>query len=198
MSSLRILPLVVALLFGWVGGVQAQSLVAAGFEDGRKGPAGSPGGWELELEIGRFLARGDTDSESGDALYGGRARRWLTDRWAVDLGVRLLDVDEAAGESVDVYFIDLATRHRIFDGERIDLVVFGGPGLFREKFREGPQSVTFDELTVHAGLGARIALGPRGFLRPEVRGRWIDGVFDDDVHAEVGVSFGIGLGSRSD
>ena len=44
----------------------------------------------------------------------------------------------------------------------------GRAGIFRARsFGE-----TFNQNTVHLGLGAEIGLGARAYLRPEVRGRW--------------------------
>lgn len=179
MPKTRVVSVAMVLAVGWLGSAHARD----------------PSRWDLELELGQFLSQAETDSDSRDTLYGVGVRRWLGESWSLGLAGRVLDVEEGAGESLEVYFVDLTGGYRVFDAESVDLVVLGGPGLFRVEFEEGPQSESTDELTLHAGLGARVDLGKRAFLRPEVRGRWIDGVLDDEIHAEVGVAFGIRLGS---
>lgn len=81
---------------------------------------------------------------------------------------------------------DAAVKAYFLHADRFELYAVASPGLIKAS-GENPK------LILHAGLGAEIGLTPRIYLRPEVRGRWLDqGLKDDNSR----VDYSLGLGWR--
>jgi len=104
---------------------------------------------------------GDSGS-SHPRTFGIRGSYRFTDNWAVEGAFAKVDV---GGQ---FWFGDVSAKAYLVDTSRFEIYALGGPGRFRAKaFGD-----TFNQNTVHLGLGAEIGLGTRAYLRPEVRGRW--------------------------
>ena len=104
---------------------------------------------------------GDSGS-SHPRTFGIRGSYRFTDVWAVEGAFAKVDV---GGQ---VWFGDVSAKAYLVDTSRFEIYALGGPGRFRSRFFGD----TFNQNTVHLGLGAEIGLGARAYLRPEVRGRW--------------------------
>jgi hypothetical protein len=129
------------------------------------------GSFEL---FGSYLRRDSAD----DSGLGLRAGYRFTDRWAVEgTALRVNDSHD------NIWLGDLSAKFYLKTGGRTELFALAGPGSLR--FPGGPS-----ETTVHAGLGAEIALGGRTYLRPEARARWIDEDFDIDPVLDYSLGFG--------
>jgi hypothetical protein len=102
---------------------------------------------------------------SGDGhprLFGARGSYRFSDTWAVEAAYSKVDVDG------QLWFWDVSAKAYLIDTSHFEIYALGGPGIFRAKsFGE-----TFNQDTVHLGLGAEIGLGARAYLRPEIRGHW--------------------------
>jgi len=104
---------------------------------------------------------GDSGS-SHPRTFGLRGSYRFTDTWAVEGAFAKVDV---GGQ---VWFGDLSAKAYLVDTSHFEIYALGGPGRFRSRFFGD----TFNQNTVHLGLGAEIGLSSRAYLRPEVRGRW--------------------------
>jgi hypothetical protein len=81
---------------------------------------------------------------------------------------------------------DAAVKAYFLHADRFEMYTVASPGLIKAS-GENPK------LILHAGLGAEIGLTPRIYLRPEVRGRWLDqGLKGDNSR----VDYSLGLGWR--
>lgn len=89
-------------------------------------------------------------------------------------------------EDVDVWFGDLSLKAYFVHADRFEMYALAGPGLFRVESED-------EETTVHFGFGGDISLSERAYLRPEVRGRWLEDElrFDDGI-----VDYSLGIGWR--
>jgi opacity protein-like surface antigen len=94
--------------------------------------------------------------------FGIRGSYRFTDVWAVEGAFAKVDV---GGQ---VWFGDVSAKAYLVDTSRFEIYALGGPGRFRSRFFGD----TFNQNTVHLGLGAEIGLGARAYLRPEIRERW--------------------------
>lgn len=135
-------------------------------------------GFSLDL-FGSYLtaeADGDTADEES---WGLRGSYRFTNVWALEAA--LATVRE---EGEDAYFGDVSVKAYLFRSNRFDGYLLGGAGLLKVNDHE--------ETTLHAGLGAEIALGERTYLRPEVRARWLE----EDVDAVTFMEYSLGIGWR--
>lgn len=94
--------------------------------------------------------------------FGIRGSYRFTDVWAVEAAFAKVDI---GGQ---VWFGDVSAKAYLVDTSRFEVYALGGPGRFRSRFFAD----TFNQNTVHLGLGAEIGLGARAYLRPEIRERW--------------------------
>jgi hypothetical protein len=138
-------------------------------------------GGSLDL-FGAYVRPIDSDSEDTEA-YGVRGGYRFNNVLAVEASLSKLN------EDVDLYFGDLSLKAYVMHSDRFEVYALAGPGRFR--IEEG--IFEEDEDTVHAGIGAEIALGERAVLRPEVRGRWLT----DEIKFDEGlVDYSLGFGWR--
>ncbi len=112
----------------------------------------------LEVFAGFF---GDSDP-GYPRTFGLRGSYRFTDIWAVEAAYSKLDL---GGE---LWFGDVSAKAYFFRADRFRFYALGGPGLYSVRFF----GESFNQNTVHLGLGTEIDLGARAYLRPEVRGRW--------------------------
>jgi opacity protein-like surface antigen len=104
---------------------------------------------------------GDSGSDH-PKVFGARGSYRFSEVWALEATYSKADVDG------QVWFGDVSAKAYLVDTSHFEIYALGGPGIFRAKaFGD-----TFNQNTVHLGLGAEIGLGARAYLRPEVRGRW--------------------------
>jgi opacity protein-like surface antigen len=102
-------------------------------------------------------------SDSGHPrTFGVRGSYRFTDVWAVEAAVSKVDIGGEVG------FGDVSAKAYFFRADRFRIYALAGAGLFRSRFFGD----TFEEDTIHLGLGTEIALGARTYLRPEIRSRW--------------------------
>lgn len=84
----------------------------------------------------------------------------------------------------DVWFGDVSAKAYLVHSQPFEIYALAGPGLVRLSGME-------DKATVHFGIGAEIGVGRRGYLRPEVRGRWLaDELRSDDGIVDYSLGFG--------
>ena len=109
-----------------------------------------------------FAGYYDTSGSGNPKAFGLRGSYRFSDVWAVEAAYSKVDVDG------QLWFGDVSAKAYLVDTSHFEIYALGGPGRFTAKaFGE-----TFNQNTVHLGLGAEIGLGARAYLRPEVRGRW--------------------------
>lgn len=114
-------------------------------------------------------------------IFGIRGSYRFTDVWAVEGAFAKVDV---GGQ---VWFGDVSAKAYLVDTRRFEIYALGGPGRFRSRLLGD----TFNQNTVHLGLGAEIGLGARAYLRPEIRTRWAtDDITWDDRLSEISLGFG--------
>jgi hypothetical protein len=94
--------------------------------------------------------------------FGARGSYRFSDVWAVEATYSKADVEG------QVWFGDASVKAYLVDTSHFEIYALGGPGVFRSRF----SGDSFNQNTVHLGLGAEVGLGSRAYLRPEVRGRW--------------------------
>ncbi len=135
-------------------------------------------GFSLDLFGSYFTAEADGDTADEEA-WGLRGSYRFTDIWALEAAVSNL-----REEGDNAYFGDVSVKAYLFNSNRFDAYLLGGAGLFKVN--------DVEETTLHAALGAEIALGERAYLRPEVRGRWLE----EDVDAVTFMEYSLGIGWR--
>jgi hypothetical protein len=111
--------------------------------------------------------------------YGVRSGFRFNDVWALEGSVSRV-------KDTDAWFGDLSAKAYFLHLKGFEMYGVASPGLFRVA-GEGPR------LTLHAGIGAEIALSQRAYLRPEVRGRWLAKELNGDSGL---VDYSLGLGWR--
>ncbi len=124
------------------------------------------------------VSNGDGDRVHMDS-YGVRGGYRFSNVWALEGSLyRSKDTDSWSGDfSAKAYFLH---------ANRFEMYAVASPGLIKVS-GENPQ------LILHAGLGAEIGLTSRLYLRPEVRGRWLDSGLND---GNSRVDYSLGLGWR--
>jgi hypothetical protein len=105
-------------------------------------------------------------SSSGLSLHtesvGARGGFSLTRVWTVEAAL-----SRSSGDRV-TWNGEVSAKAYLVQADRFKLFALAGPGIHREDLSGG----SADSKTVHAAIGAEIALSPRFYLRPEVRSRW--------------------------
>jgi hypothetical protein len=129
-----------------------------------------------------FGARVEPTDGSADVhteSYGVRSGFRFNNVWAVEGSLSRIKDSNA-------WFGDVSAKAYLLHANRFELYAVASPGLSKVS-GENPQ------LTVHAGIGAEIALSQRAYLRPEVRGRWLT----KELRGDSGlVDYSLGLGWR--
>lgn len=115
----------------------------------------------------------DRDGDGGKG-FGFRGSYRFNDVWALEGAVSELVDDQA-----DERFMDVSAKAYFLRSNYFEVYGLAGGGLSR-----------LGGGTVHLGLGGEIPLRDRAFLRPEVRGRWLDQKLNDDPIMEY--SLGVG------
>lgn len=129
----------------------------------------------------------ETDFDLDETTFGARGGYRFGERWGIEGAISRQDVEFFD----EVYFADFSLRRSLAGGDRTELFLIAGPGLFRIDSGDFLVDSSETELAFHAGLGLDINLGERFYLRPDVRARWIDSDFlDDDIHTEVTLGAG--------
>lgn len=142
----------------------------AAAEPADRGPA-------LEVFAGVF---GDSDP-GYPRTFGLRGSYRFNGVWAVEAAYSRLDVGG------DFWFGDVSAKAYFFRADRFRFYGLGGAGLYSVSFF----GESFNQNTVHLGLGTEVDLGARTYLRPEVRGRWAtDEVNWDARLTEYSLGFG--------
>jgi hypothetical protein len=129
---------------------------AAAAQDEPRGPS-------FEL----FGGAGAISSSSGGLSLrteaaGARGGFSLTRVWTVEAALSRTSGDPVTWNG------ELSAKAYLFQTERVRLFALAGPGIRREDLSRG----STDSATLHAAIGAEIALSPRFYLRPELRSRW--------------------------
>lgn len=135
-------------------------------------------GFSLDL-FGAYVtaeANGDTADEES---WGLRGSYRFTSVWALEAALSTL-----RQEGENLYFGDVSVKAYLFQANRFAGYLLGGAGLLKVN--------NVEETTLHAGLGAEIALGERSYLRPEIRGRWLE----EDVDIVTFMDYSLGVGVR--
>lgn len=112
---------------------------------------------------------------------GARGGFSLTRVWTVEAALSRTSGDPVTWNG------EISAKAYFFQVEGVRLFALAGPGIRREDLPGG----STDSATVHAGIGAEIALSPRFYLRPELRSRWPTAHFDERHRSEdLTVGFG--------
>jgi hypothetical protein len=130
--------------------------IAAAAQDEPRGPS-----FELFGGAGAIYS-----SSSGLRLHteaaGARGGFSLTRIWTVEAALSRTNGDPVTWNG------EVSAKAYLFQKERVRLFALAGPGIHRQELSGG----SADSTTVHAAIGAEIALSPRLYLRPEVRSHW--------------------------
>jgi hypothetical protein len=138
-------------------------------------------GFSLDLFGSSITAKsgGDTADEE---TWGMRGSYRFTNAWALEGSLSTLRF-----EGVDLFFGDFSAKGYVLHSHGVDVYLLSGVGLLTV------EDLNFPEATLHAGVGAEIALGERGaYLRPEIRARWPV----QDVSAVTFLDYSVGIGWR--
>ncbi|HEV8579300.1 MAG TPA: outer membrane beta-barrel protein [Thermoanaerobaculia bacterium] len=129
--------------------------------------------------FGAYVRPTDSDADFDTEAYGARGGYRFTNVWALEGSLSRLS-------DADIWFGDASAKAYFIHSQPFEIYAVTGAGLVRF-------SDTDDETTVHFGIGAEIGIGQRGYLRPEVRGRWLA----DELRADDGiVDYSLGFGWR--
>jgi hypothetical protein len=103
---------------------------------------------------------------------------------------RIWTLEAALSRSSDYRILwngDVSAKAYLFQAERFRLFALAGPGIQREDVG----GHTDLSSTVHAAVGAEIALTAKAYLRPEVRAGWYsDHLFGRDYSTDYTLGFG--------
>jgi len=161
--------------------------------------AAQAGTGSLELYAGEYFPDQALDNS---LTYGVRGAYHWTDSLASEVTVGRLSpsLDFAPGAGIDVHItlVDLSTAWTFNPGHRAEVSLFAGPGwsFFDANAHVGNvtvDSASGDSFTLHAGVGLRIHLSDRVYLRPDVRARWFEKA-DNSVDYEASLGLGFRLG----
>lgn len=124
------------------------------------------------------------DSTIDHTYFGGGGRAYVTPRIAI--GPEIVYMRRPGGEHV--WFVTGNVTFDLIDDPRrfrsvVPYIVAGG-GVFRLTEQVGTGPYTSSEGTAMGGIGARIALGDRFFIAPELRLGW-------ETHFRIGVTIGV-------
>jgi len=117
------------------------------------------------------------------ATAGTRAGYSLTRVWTVEAAL-----SRSSGDRV-TWNGEVSAKAYLVQADRFKLFALAGPGIHREDLSGG----SADSKTVHAAIGAEIALSPRFYLRPELRSRWPVDHFNERNRSE---DYTVGFGWR--
>ena len=105
----------------------------------------------------------------------------LTRVWTVEAALSRTNSDPTTWNG------EVSAKAYLFQAERVRLFALAGPGIHREDLSGG----SADASSVHAGIGAEIALSPKFYLRPELRSRWPTAHLNDKYRSDdVTLGFG--------
>ena len=143
----------------------------------------SPASAQSEVRSPSFDVFGTRASGGSDSFhtesYGVRGGFRFSDVWALEGSL-------SRGNGSNSWDGDAAVKAYFLHASRFEMYAVASPGVIKAS-GENPK------LILHAGLGAEIGLTERIYLRPEVRGRWLDnGVTGDNRR----VDYSLGLGWR--
>lgn len=143
--------------------------------------------------------RPDSEAIEADTLFGLRIGKALDQRFELEgtFGVFEGEGSLGAGSRVktDTMTLDLSGLYRVPVREKIDWLVFAGPGLATGEtdifIGSQREMVSNDSMSLHAGTGARFAISERAHIRPDARLRWYEKTGETDFQATVsaGVRF---------
>jgi Outer membrane protein beta-barrel domain len=121
--------------------------------------------------------RSTADTDFHTEAYGARGGYRFTNVWALEGSLSRLS-------DVDIWFGDASAKAYLVHSQPFEIYALAGPGLIRLSGED-------ERATVHFGIGAEIGIGARGYLRPEVRGRWLaDELRSDDGIVDYSLGFG--------
>ena len=145
----------------------------------------------LELFAGSY--RPEAEGIESDAIYGLRLGRALNDRFEIEGTFGRFEnsskIGDGASLSTDAKLIDASGLFVVPIRERMQWLVFGGPG-----WAFGEAAITVDQdrfvestdsLSMHAGTGMRLKLTERAHVRPEARLRWYEQSSETDFQLTV-------------
>ncbi len=153
---------------------------------------GSPAAAEGSFEVYLGYYFPDEEGVDEDLTYGIRLGHRLSDRFGLEGTLGRYET-EVFFVDVEAIFADLSLVFFTNPGSTAEFLIFGGPGWAFLEAEAGSMEATEDSLTAHLGVGLKIALGERTYLRPDVRGRWFE-EGEDDLDLEVSLALGFRFG----
>ncbi|MEM7353429.1 MAG: outer membrane beta-barrel protein [Acidobacteriota bacterium] len=163
----------------------------------------------FELYAGGYHSDSPLDDEPTVGLRGSYR---FSDRWGIEgtLGraglldlAFLVDVNASFAELSAVWYANPGRRAEVFFYSGLGVTTFDNeiflprdaePGRFLHHGRV--QSFSQELATYHAGIGLHLSLFKGLYLRPDLRGRWIDNFSDSDVGVEATLGLGWRFGKR--
>ncbi|MFL6234660.1 MAG: outer membrane beta-barrel protein [Thermoanaerobaculia bacterium] len=115
--------------------------------------------------------------------FGARGGFSLTRVWTVEAAL-----SRSSGSRL-TWDGEVSAKAYLLQRESFRLFALAGPGIHREDLSGG----SYDAASLHAAIGAEIALSPRLYLRPEVRSRWPTAHLDERHRSE---DYTLGFGWR--
>ena len=135
-----------------------------------------------------------------DLTWGLRGGFDFTKHFRMQLGAQNFstDYDTVPGQvDIDQWMLDLSMGWNVNPDSKAVFTVYGGPGWASTDVDFPVLKDTSDSsLTAHVGLGLRVQIANRFYIRPDARWRWIDGddKSDDRNDWEATLGFGWTLG----
>lgn len=185
----------------WRAAILAVLVLAAGLVAGTAMAETHAGTGNAEVYVGWYWPDDDDPLSLDDFTYGVRLGATIRDRFGLSATVGRYEADDATSAvSVDVEqtLLDVSFEWLVTPDSRAVFVVYGGPGYAWADSDTvtvaGKTTIDDSFFTAHVGLGARISLGDRFYIRPDARVRWLD-TTDEPIDWEATFALGWYIGA---
>lgn len=160
-------------------------------------PASAQQGVTLEFLAGQYFPSDDAIGD--DVVYGVRGGYRFSEHLGLDASLSLFrpsEIDSGFGKiDLNMAFTDVSLKWYPKPGHRAEVFFYGGPGWAFFDLQE-PFPASADSFTLHSGVGVDVKVNDRFYIRPDIRGRWIEDSSDVDFEVSVGFGFRVGGGWR--
>ena len=144
---------------------------------------------EVELFLGYLFHDDQAGQSADDSIYGVRGGYVFTPRAGFQGSVGRYSKSFSGllgGQKLEQTMLDFSVLWHVNPAARSVFNVYGGPGWTFADFG----ATSGDSLTLHVGLGAKIGVSDRFYVRPDARYRWYEeSGADNEIEASVSVGW---------
>ena len=126
----------------------------------------------VEFYFGYYVPE-DFSDELMDQTFGIRGGTDFRDRWAWEGSLGRFETTVGAVD-LEALLLDLSLLYQINPPDRVAFQVFGGIGYMGATAEIGGVSEKDSSFTVNAGFTLKAYATERFYIRPDVRGRWVE------------------------